>query len=285
MAKKNTPKILIGLFVVIGSVIGVGSVVWLGASKYFERGTPYVTYFDESVQGLNPDSSVKLRGVNIGRVERISVRPESAVVEVVMKLDAGKRLNAGLCAELKSAGLTGIVFIDLDLREKSDKLNPLPSESLSPYPVIPSRPSKTKQILDGIDDLVSKVNAINTGVIVRNLESATARLDRTLSSADRLLSDKRIDRILSSAKDTLSDARSTLSGVKTEIHDMKLKEISAQTQKLLDSLGKDTRKITADVRTTGENLREVSENLELLVERIQEDPSEILFGRRDTPRQ
>jgi phospholipid/cholesterol/gamma-HCH transport system substrate-binding protein len=60
MARK-TSKFMIGLFVTVGVVIGMIAIVWLGASKYFEKGATYVTYFDESVQGLQLDSAVKYR--------------------------------------------------------------------------------------------------------------------------------------------------------------------------------------------------------------------------------
>jgi phospholipid/cholesterol/gamma-HCH transport system substrate-binding protein len=62
----KTSKFLIGLFVIGGTLIGVGAVVWIGASKYFQKGATYVTFFDESVQGLQVDSSVKYRGVDVG---------------------------------------------------------------------------------------------------------------------------------------------------------------------------------------------------------------------------
>src|SRR4030043_19418 len=86
MARK-TSKFMIGLFVTIGILIGMVAVVWLGASKYFEKGATYVTYFDESVQGLQLDSAVKYRGVEVGRVEKIRVAPDNTLIEVVMKID------------------------------------------------------------------------------------------------------------------------------------------------------------------------------------------------------
>ncbi len=259
MAKKKTSKVWIGLFVIVGSVIGVGSIVWLGASKIFEGGRPYVAYFDESIQGLHPDSIVKLRGVSVGRVERIGVEPATAMVEVVMKLNVDDRLSEGLCAELKLAGLTGMVYIDLDRKREGETLETTPPVRNPAYPLIPSRPSKAKQFLD-------------------RMESATAHLDRTFRHTDRLLSGGGVDEVLSGTKDTLAEARATLRGVRTELDAMKLKETSGQAQRLLESLETDSRRISADLKETTGNLRQVSENLEGLVERIQADPSEILFS-------
>ena len=78
---------MIGLFVTIGVLIGLIAVVWLGASKYFEKGGTYVTYFNESVQGLQKDSTVKYRGVDVGRVEKIRVAADNNLIEVVIKVN------------------------------------------------------------------------------------------------------------------------------------------------------------------------------------------------------
>jgi phospholipid/cholesterol/gamma-HCH transport system substrate-binding protein len=285
MPKKKTSKILIGLFVLTGSMIGVAAVIWLGASKYFETGETYLAYFDESVQGLNSDSSVKMRGVSIGRVDKINVRADSALVEVVMKLHPRERLHKDVCAELKSLGLTGIMFIDLDLKKPGEKLDGPPAGYRPAFTVIPSRPSKMKQITAGIDVILDKLNGIKTDKIIGNLESAAAHLDKTLGRTDRLLADERIGQILSNTKDTLAEARSTLSGFRAEIKDVRIRETTGQAQRFLEGVEKDTRRIATDLKATGENMRRVSENLDMMMERIQDDPSELLFSSPPQPRQ
>ncbi len=84
---QNRTYFLTGLFVTIGVMLGVAAVIWLGASKYFQKGSMYATYFDESVQGLQADSVVKFRGVDIGTVKQIGVAPDQRLVEVVMKIE------------------------------------------------------------------------------------------------------------------------------------------------------------------------------------------------------
>src|SRR4030042_4203415 len=114
---RRTSKFMIGLFVTIGILIGMVAVVWLGASKYLEKGKTYVTYFDESVQGLQLDSAVKYRGVEAGRVERIRVAPDNRLIEVVMKINLRGNIEHDYVAQLKAAGITGIVFVELDGKE------------------------------------------------------------------------------------------------------------------------------------------------------------------------
>ena len=61
-------KLQVGIFVIAATLIGVGTAIWLGASRFFENTSLMVTYFSESVQGLEPGSAVKYRGVPAGRV-------------------------------------------------------------------------------------------------------------------------------------------------------------------------------------------------------------------------
>jgi phospholipid/cholesterol/gamma-HCH transport system substrate-binding protein len=308
MPKKKTSKVMIGLFVTVGVTIGVVVIVWLGASKYFEAGKPYVTYFNESVQGLNPDSNVKYRGVNIGRVERIRIAPDNVLVEVVMKLDIKENLGKDICAELTSAGLTGIMFIDLDRRAEGDSIKSPPIEFDPPYPVIQSRPSKTKQILSAIDILIGKANKIDvkdisdrlisvgkateniltgnrTNRILDNLDSATAHFDKTVQKVDKELAGGKIGGILDNMKDTIAEARTLVTGIKEEIHTMKLAETAGSAHRMVEGLEKNTRNISMDIKTTSENLRQASESLEALVGRLQANPSDIIFNNPPPPRQ
>jgi phospholipid/cholesterol/gamma-HCH transport system substrate-binding protein len=83
----KTSKFLIGLFVITGLLIGAVVIIWVSAADLFMKGSTYVTYFDESVQGLQNDSAVKYRGVEIGKVDSIKVAPDYRLIEVVMKIN------------------------------------------------------------------------------------------------------------------------------------------------------------------------------------------------------
>ena len=148
MAKRQA-RFLTGLFVIVGVLIGVVAVVWLGASKYFEKGTTYVTYFDESVQGLQVDSEVKYRGVGVGNVKSIGVAPDQKLVEVVIKIALEGDVEHSTVTQLRAAGITGIVFVELDRWKPDDQVFLPPRVMKTPYTIIPSKPSQTKQVLIG----------------------------------------------------------------------------------------------------------------------------------------
>ena len=63
----------IGLFIIVGTILGAIGVVALGVGTIFQKKILVETYIDESVQGLDVGSSVKFRGVQVGKVEAISL--------------------------------------------------------------------------------------------------------------------------------------------------------------------------------------------------------------------
>ena len=196
---------MIGLFVTAGVVVGVAAVIWLGASKYFEDGAFYVTYFDESVQGLQVDSRVKYRGVDIGKVQSIGVAPDRRLVEVVMKIDLDRETVQNVVTQLRAAGITGIVFIELDRRNADDPILTPPSGMETRYPVIASQLSQAKQILTSVDRIMNRIGHVDLKGISEQLiqtslavetfftgEQTTgilAKLDSTAGSLTRIAAD------------------------------------------------------------------------------------------------
>lgn len=304
MIKKKT-YFLVGFFVLAGALIAVGTIIWLGASQYLQKGERFVTYFDESVQGLQVDSSVKYRGVEIGMVEKIGVAPDYRLIEVVMKINFSGDAANNTTAKLKAAGITGIVYVELDHRKKDD-LSRTPQINFEPdYPLIPSNPSEIQEIVSGVDEVVKKlkdvdfrtisnelvsatkgINTFFTGQkmtkIITNLENMTQTLSDSANKLAKMIGDGRADQIVSDARDTVRDARQTIARVKSELEKMRLAETSAKANRLIDDLSRRSKTITTEIQLTSENLRRASDNLDQLIERLKADPSDILFS--DPPR-
>jgi phospholipid/cholesterol/gamma-HCH transport system substrate-binding protein len=287
----KTSKFMVGLFVSLGLILGVSAIIWIGATKYFEKGKHYVTYFDESVQGLQLDSNVKYRGVEVGRVLQIAVAPDNRLISVVMKINLKDSLPKNAVAQLKTAGITGLVFVELDRRktgepDQSPKLT-FPAE----YPVIPSRPSEIAKILAGVNEVVTKFNQVDTRGIFEQLQSTAAeieiffkgpKMDTILSNIeatstnlknisgrmDKLTSKETLDQILTEARDALKGTRLLMASLETELKGMNLRETMGKMQS-----------ITTEVRSTSENLRQASETLDSFMGRIKDRPSDLLFGK------
>jgi len=301
MAAKQS-KFMIGIFVTAGLILTVVTIVWLGASAYFQKGTVFVTYFDESVQGLSVDSNVKYRGVNVGTVRAIRVAPDNKLVEVVMKIlmEGGNEKN--LTAKLRSAGLTGIVYIELDRSIEEDiDLSPkldFPAKS----PVILSRPSDSKYILSVVDKIVSEMNKVDIknifkeiqsivgGIdqivngpritnIVNNLESATVHLNHAVARIDSLTAEGKLDDVLKETRGTIADTRALIGKIREDVDAMKLADSVVKANRMVAGVDKSVRDLTFDLRNTADNLQRASENLDILMDKLRDDPSDLLFSR------
>jgi len=290
MARQKT-NLIIGLFVILGVVMGVVAVIWVGATSYFQKGTTYISYFDESVQGLQLNSAVKFRGVDVGLVESIRVAPDNRTIGVVMKINMQDGLQKNTVAQLKSAGITGIMFVELDLL-KPDEVNLTPKIDFpSEYPIVASRPSEMQRLVAGVNEIVAKFNKIDaqgisdqliattkaledtikgkqvTSILAR-VDAAAGNLERLTARADKVLGAAGLDKTMAEAREAIKGAQTMLATVNDQVLAMKLP----------DTLGK-TRELTRELQATSQNLRQSSETLEMLLQRVYERPSDLLFGK------
>jgi phospholipid/cholesterol/gamma-HCH transport system substrate-binding protein len=214
MATQKT-KFALGLFVTCGIGMVFLAVIWLGMSRYFKKGQYYATYFNESVQGLDVDSPVKYRGVSIGRVERIVVAPDANLIQVVLKIEPDQKLDNNIFAQLKSVGITGSMFVELDRKNNgAPDLSP-PLSFPSEYPIVASKPSNISKMLHSIDDALNQIRAMDLEKISKkiqltlhsieqvtthtNVKNISEKIEKSIDRAGQILDDKRWDSIMASA--------------------------------------------------------------------------------------
>lgn len=202
-------KLMVGIFVLIGFAVATTTVIWLGMSSYFEKGLRYVAYFDESVQGLDKDSPVKYRGVPIGRVESIKVAPDATLIEVVMQIEEGlkpEEHRGDVVAQLKSIGITGIMFVEIERKKANEPDLAPPINFSAKYPVIATKPSGIKKLLQGIDDVVNQFKALNFG-------SISSKLEAILDTTNRAVKDLQLKRLSSDMRSSLDKVKKTMESV------------------------------------------------------------------------
>ena len=68
----TTNHFKLGLFTLCGLAILIAAVLAFGARSYFEPTSLFETYIPGDVTGLAVGSAVELRGVDVGKVKRIS---------------------------------------------------------------------------------------------------------------------------------------------------------------------------------------------------------------------
>lgn len=275
MARKSS-HVVVGLFVVFGTLLAAVLVIWVGATRYFEQGSRYVTYFDESVQGLQKDSPVKYRGVEVGRVEAIRVAPDNRLIEVLMKIDLADEVRGKLVAELKSVGITGIVFVDLAHLEPGEIPKTSKVGFRTEYPVIPSRASAIRQVVTKVEDVVEKLGRVDleglaeqyratgesaerlfdgpgTRRLVGNLDRLSSRLDRLVARLDNSYTNDRIARIADAAAADAEALGRLIARAEDELGKARIGERSAEAQALIV----EARALVADARAAVSGARAV----------------------------
>jgi len=316
MASQKT-KFVVGLFLVCGIGIALLAFIWLGMSRYFEKGRFYVTYFNESVQGLDKDSPVKYRGVSVGRVHSISVAPDSKLVKVVLKIETGMGLDTNIVAQLRSVGITGSVFIELDQKKRDEPDRSPPLSFPSEYPIVASKPSELGEILRGIDDILNKIKAVDlegisakvksnldtieTAVQEANVKGLSRKVERSLDQLNQILDGQQWDKIMASTQETIRAANEFfLRGNATLTHaenafaqargiiadkEQAIREALENINKVIEksaslTTGADETfsHMRQNLLVSAQNLEKASENLNRFLEVLADQPSQLVFG-------
>lgn len=304
---QKVSRFKVGVFVLIGVAMMLGSIVGLGTLRYFQPGRTYVTFFNESVQGLQRDSTVKYRGVDVGRVKEIRVGPDYKLIEVVMDIQFHGEPEQDMVAQLKTVGITGIVFVELDLKKPGEPdLSPRITFAAE-HPIIPSKPSELTRVLSVIDKVTKEIEQINfkamadkvesvldsTNSLVSDnrwkkllklLESSTEHLNSLLTKADSAVKKSDLEGILKSTTQALAEANKLLKEAHYELKAMKLPATADKVGNIVDEVGGTGSEILQNMRITSENLQRASETLDQLLMRLRSSPSDLIFSSPPPPR-
>lgn len=192
MSAQATNEWKVGAFIVGGVVFLILTLFWLGASRLNKEVVERVTYFDESVQGLEVGAPIKIRGVTIGRVTQISLAPDRRLVEVHFEARVDELRMVGALGESESAdgpvspemriivasqGITGVKFLEADFFTQDTPSVALTFDAPDSY--IPSAPSTLKSLEDALRGFGEELP-----LAVRDFRTLAVTLDEKLTTLD-----------------------------------------------------------------------------------------------------
>ncbi len=108
---KNSLESRLGIFVALAVVAAVVIIEMLGGPEHFMRGYHLSALFT-NVQELKIGDRVKMAGVEVGRVEKIQLEGDQALV--IMKMKHNVAVKTDSVATIKFTGLMGQNFVSLD---------------------------------------------------------------------------------------------------------------------------------------------------------------------------
>ncbi|NOR55950.1 MAG: MCE family protein [Sulfurovum sp.] len=163
---------VVGIFVLLFGAGMAFFAFWLAKYGLEESYYTYRVEMKESIAGLSKDSSVKLHGVDVGRVSEIRINPENIeVIEIILKIREEVPIKEDMFATTKMLGLTGLLSIEISGGTNVAK-------TLHP----------TKEYMPLIQ---SKISLLTN--LTENLGSMSEKLEKLLTQSTKLLSDENVD--------------------------------------------------------------------------------------------
>ncbi len=109
--KRFDVEVAVGLFVVAGILCMAYLAVKLGKLEIVGGDYIPVSAVFSSVTGLRPGASVEIAGVDVGKVDSISLSEDQALVR--MKIRKGVRLQDDSIASIRTRGLIGDQYVSI----------------------------------------------------------------------------------------------------------------------------------------------------------------------------
>ncbi len=251
MKSRRVNPVKVGVFVIGGAVILVGGVLFIGSGRFFRRTHSFISYFDGSVDGLRAGASVKFKGVELGRVERVripfGVARTDQPIAVFFRLDDAQlddesdtsgswqtmmqgAIRNGMRAQLESDSLvTGVQHVSLTFNPEAKAITHAPIDG---YMEIPTVPPPLQEVGAAIRTIVDRIGRYN---FERLLDSVRNTLDATTE----LMRGPELHSLLASLDKTLVEVKQTVA------------KLGAQ----VDPLGKQLDKLVQHVDAVGVELQ------------------------------
>ncbi|WP_042695255.1 MlaD family protein [Azospirillum sp. B506] len=301
--------VLVGSFV-LALVAGLlVFTAWIAKVQLDETRETYRIYFTGSVTGLQQGSPVRYRGVPVGTVSDIRLDPDNVTrVRVTIMVQNGTPIMSDSIASLELQGITGGAYVQISGGTVEGKR--LTATDADGVLTIPSRPSSLTAVVDSAPQLVNRALEVitklgemlngdnqkaiadilaNARTISAELARAGAGLEETMTQARQTLHGfetvgPQLDRTLAQAHDTLATVDGTARQLGGETRDL-LRSLK-RTSDTLNTLVAENREPVRDFTATGlyeltlliTQLRDLSGQLSRVVTRIENDPSNFLFG-------
>jgi paraquat-inducible protein B len=198
----------VGLFVIAAALLVAFVLIFFGAGFLEEETLMVETYLDESVQGIDRGSPVKMRGVQIGRIEsidfvrneypeakdpqggpirfiliRMAIKPASVLPDTGGDLTSTlqREVENGLRVRLTAQGLTGLAYLELDYVGPD---SPAPvNVTWTPNVVyVPSSPSIKSRVTETADEVFGSIRGADIERTLSNLNTFLVSLTSMLES-------------------------------------------------------------------------------------------------------
>jgi phospholipid/cholesterol/gamma-HCH transport system substrate-binding protein len=279
------------------------AVVWLRSTGEEFDDRTYKIYFErQSLEGLQPRSEVRMRGIRIGTVTGFRISTwRSGAVEVVIRVDGSAPVRQSTQAVVERHIVTGIASILLiNFTEDSPPLTQVPPGEV--YPVIAEGESQLQQVSQSLQELAQRatetMQRVSTTLSPENQRALTAlleNLNRLAYNANRGLAD--LDRTIASVGAAAEEVRALSRGLGDDASRLTARydqlgdeatvaarEAAAAMRQVSADVARISQRVDAllasgdvELRVTAQELRATADSLGAVARRLN-DPRTVLWG-------
>jgi paraquat-inducible protein B len=298
MSKHASPTI-IGAFVLVAIALVIAAVFVIGGGTYFHKKTRAIVYFERSVNGLRIGAPVKFRGIDIGAVKDIRINMRGAVrdpshvrIPVVFEIDLDRvkeegvpeihlesptvvkmLVRQGLRAQLETESLvTGVLYVALDVLPDT----PARIVGDTHYPEIPPARTSREEIPAKVQDILTKLAAVDVERLADSLQSTVDHADKLLQSPELERAVTRLDAITQRTDKVLG----TLDGLTRQLSPAvaELGQTAVTARKTLMPAGT----LATQLAATLQDIQSAARSLRRLADHLNRDPGAVLRGGKSS---
>jgi len=253
----------------------------------------YIIEFTDSVRGLTVGAPVEFRGMQIGTVVdfelkadfeklnftipvHVRIEPERLSLPVVsdeQRIDNMNRMiKKGFRAQLRTGNLlTGQLFVDIDFFPDAPPVEPSVRNG---FPVVPSLPSSSQEIMQGVARFVKKLDQLPLETIGKDLQNTMAGMNKLVNGPDLRNAVSSLRGILEELKTTTQTLNAeTVPRINAALAEM------ATVLKNLDGWVSADAPLQGDLRKTLEELAAAGRALSDLADMLERHPEALIQGK------
>ena len=282
---KMANKSVIGAFVIGAIALAVIAVVVFGSGKFLAKEQKYIMYFQGSVKGLSIGSPVVLRGVKIGEVKDISIRPQEDLtvsIPVIVTIDVDKMnpggvvkiskpyerlqdlIKKGFRAQLQSQSfVTGQLAVAVDFFPNAPaKLVGLDKK----YHEIPTVPTTIEELQKSLEDL--------------HLKEFAEKVKSTLDGIDKAVNSPEIAKTLKAVAQAAEEAKNMMKSLNSQLPPLasNANETVKDVQKLVQNLDRQITTLLPSIEGTMKDAQKLVQHVDGRIDPVAANAEEALKG-------
>ena len=231
---KNTLETRLGIFVALAVIAAVLILETVGGTERFQRGYHLHALFN-TAQDLKVGDRVKIAGVEVGRVDRISLDETNNRVRVTMKMRKNVQVRSDTVATIRFTGLMGQNFVSLAFgTQTSPPLGENAYVATAETPDLSAMMAKFDNVASGVENLTKsftgdKIDNLlgpftdfmraNKGpltAMIANVHAVSKQISEGKGTVGKLIYD---DALYNSAMTSVSNLQDTATEIKATVAD------------------------------------------------------------------